>query len=65
MFILVKEFQTYKNAKLVIKNSARHFGSEATFYIVVHGRILAKIIKPKLGKIGHPQFRSPLTKMNN
>ena len=54
MFILVKGFQTYKTSNLAIKKSARHFGFEATFYIVVHGRILAKINKAKVNGLWAP-----------
>ena len=48
---MVNGFQSYKTAKLAIKKNVRHFGFEATFYIVVHGRILAKIIKVKVDEL--------------
>ena len=41
MSILVKGFLSYKLTKLAIKKELRHFGFEATLYLVVHGRILA------------------------
>ena len=44
MLILITGFQSYKTVKLAIKKKVRHFGFEATLYIVVHRRILAKII---------------------
>ena len=58
--ILVKVYQSYRGAKLAVKKKLRHFGFEATFYVVVHGRILAKIQKFKTDKIWAPIIPLPL-----
>ena len=55
--ILVKVFQRYKFA---VKKNSRPFGFEATFYVVVHGRILAKIQKFKTDKLWAPTTPQPL-----
>ena len=49
--ILVKGFQSYKLAKLAIKKELRHFGFEATLYLVVHGRILVNTGDSKILKL--------------
>ena len=38
--ILIKGFQSYKPAKLVVKKKLRHFGFEATFFMTLHGKSL-------------------------
>ena len=58
--ILVKVYQSYKGAKLAVKKKLRHFGFEATFYVVVHGRILAKIHEFKVDKLWAPTALLPL-----
>ena len=45
---------------MAVKKEARPFGFEATFYIAVHGRILAKIKEPKMN-----QFWVPTTLLPN
>ena len=57
---MVKGFQNYKLAKLAIKKELRHFGFEATFYIVVHGRILAKINKVNVSQLLTPTVLHPI-----
>ena len=46
--------------KVGVQENSRPFGFEATFYVVVHGRILAKIRKFKVDKLWAPTARLPL-----
>ena len=50
----VKGYQSYAPSKLAVEKNSRPFGFEATFYIVVHGRILVKIINIKLEEFWAP-----------
>ena len=43
MLLNVYWLQRYGLSKLAVKKYSRPFGFEATFYIVLHGRILTKI----------------------
>lgn len=43
-----------------VKKNSRPFWFEATFYVVVHGRILAKIQKFKTDKLWAPTTPQPL-----
>ena len=49
-----------QDSKVGGQKNLKHFGSEATFYIVVHGRILAKIIKVKVDAVWAPTVLLPL-----
>ena len=42
------------------KKNLRHFGFEATFYVVVHGRILTRIHEFKVDKLWAPTALLPL-----
>ena len=48
---MFKGHQSYGPSKLAVKKNSRPFGFEATFYVVVHGRILAKIKVLKVHKL--------------
>ena len=52
--------QSYGLSKLAVKKKSRPFGFEAIFYVVVHGRILAKIIVLKVHKLWAPTAPIPL-----
>ena len=57
---MVKGLQKYQSSKLEIEKRSRPFGFEATFYVVVDGRILAKIQVLKVQELWAPTAPLPL-----
>ena len=60
MLLNVYWLQRYGLSKLAVKKYSRPLGFEATFYIVVHGRILAKIQVLKVQELWAPTAPLPL-----
>ena len=57
--LFLEWLQNWSQSKFAIKKNSRPFGFEATFHVVVHGRILAKFHKVKVDKLWAPTAPLP------